>query len=91
VGEVVGVGNRSEDQQARGGSRDVDEELAAQLRALGPHQLRGARDGSRVKLGVPERPVEAAIGAHQDPLAGSWTAHCGDERDPAVISSNRSE
>ena len=89
VREVTRVRHGAEDEHARRGRGDVDEQLAAQLRGLGPHQLvrRGAcPDVERV---VAERPLARAVDVYEQPPAGVGAGHRRHQRRPSILASDR--
>ena len=76
----------------RGSGRgDVDEEVAADLGALLPHQLLGVGLALGVELGVAERALRRAVGAHEQLLAEVLAAHDGDERGAPVLAGDLCE
>ncbi len=91
MGEVVRVGDRPEDEQPWRGRGDVDEQLAAQLRALGPHQLLRVGEHPGVERRVAERPLAPPVGPGQHPAPGARTADRGHQGGALVPASGVGE
>ena len=83
--QVLRVLDGAEDDDPRIGVDDVDEEVAANLGALLPHELLGVGLALGVELGVAERALRRAVGAHEQLLALVRALHDGDERGAPVL------
>ena len=88
---MAGVLDGAEDQHARRRGRDVDEQVIAQFRALGPHQFVRVLAGERVEHRVAEASLAGAVGPDQQARAGVIAADCGDEGGATALSGQGGE